>query len=61
MARRKLVEAGFLVARDFQAVVQKPNEPIQADRVVDQLPHPGEKWPPGGTITIFIGRETVTG
>ncbi len=61
MARRKLVDAGFQVVRDFQAVAQKANEPIQADRVVDQLPRPGEKWPPGGTVTIFIGRETVLG
>lgn len=61
MARRKLTEAGFQVTRDFQAVIQKANEPIQADRVVDQLPHAGEKWPPGGAVTIFIGRETATG
>lgn len=61
LARRKLAEAGFQVAREFQAVVQKANEPIQADRVVDQLPRPGEKWPPGGTVTIFIGRETTVG
>lgn len=61
MARRKLADAGFQVAREFQAVVQKANEPIKADRVVDQLPRPGEKWPPGGTITIFIGRETAVG
>lgn len=61
MARRKLAEAGFQVARDFQAVIQKANEPIQADRVVDQLPRAGEKWPPGGVVTIFIGRETATG
>ena len=61
MARRKLVDAGFQVVRDFQAVLQKANEPIQADRVVDQLPRPGEKWPPGGTITIFIGREAAVG
>ena len=61
MARRKLSEAGFQVTRDFQAVIQKTNEPIQADRVVDQLPRAGEKWPPGGAVTIFIGRETATG
>ena len=59
MARRKLSEAGFQVTRDFQAVIQQANEPIQADRVVDQLPRAGEKWPPGGAITIFIGRETA--
>ena len=59
MARRKLSEAGFQVTRDFQAVIQQTNEPIQADRVVDQLPRAGEKWPPGGAITIFIGRETA--
>ena len=61
MARRKLSEAGFQVTRDFQAVIQQANEPIQADRVVDQLPRAGEKWPPGGAITIFIGRETAAG
>jgi hypothetical protein len=61
MARRKLTEAGFQITRDFQAVIQKANEPIQADRVVDQLPRAGEKWPPGGAVTIFIGRETATG
>lgn len=59
MARRKLADAGFQVARDFQAVVQKANEPIQADRVVDQLPRPDALWPPNGTVTIFIGRETA--
>jgi cell division septum initiation protein DivIVA len=61
MARRKLSEAGFQVTRDFQAVIQRANEPIQADRVVDQLPRAGEKWPPGGAVTVFIGRETMTG
>ena len=61
MARRKLGDAGFQVARDFQAVVQKAGEPIQADRVVEQLPRAGEKWPLGGAVTIFIGREATTG
>jgi hypothetical protein len=61
MARRKLSDAGFQMTRDFQAVIQKANEPIQADRVVDQLPRAGEKWPPGGSVTIFIGQETATG
>jgi hypothetical protein len=61
MARRKLGDAGLQVARDFQAVVQKADQPIQADRVVDQLPRPGARWPAGGTVTIFIGRETSPG
>ena len=38
MARRKLTDAGFQITRDFQAVVEKPGEPIQADRVVAQMP-----------------------
>lgn len=59
MARRKLAEAGFQVARDFQAVVQDPTGPILADRVVDQLPQAGIAWPAGDTITIFIGRDTT--
>ncbi len=59
MARRKLADAGFQITRDFQAVVEKPGEPIQADRVVAQMPREGEKWPLGGAVTIFIGREAV--
>ena len=59
MARRKLADAGFQITRDFQAVVEKPSEPIQADRVVAQMPREGEKWPLGGAVTIFIGREAV--
>jgi hypothetical protein len=59
MARRKLADAGFQVARDYQAVVQKAGEVVLADRVVDQLPRQGERWPLGGAVTIFIGREAA--
>jgi hypothetical protein len=58
MARRKLVEAGLLVDISYQAVKEVPGRTIDADRVVNQVPKAGEKAPPGGYVTIFLGRKS---
>jgi hypothetical protein len=58
MARRKLAESNFIVEVSYQAVTVVPGEPIQVDRVVAQFPPPGAGAPSGGTVTIFIGRES---
>ncbi len=58
IARRKLIEANFLVDVNYQAVTVVPGEPIQVDRVVSQYPLPGALAPSGSSISIFIGRES---
>ena len=55
-ARRKLAEVGLLCDVKFQAVRTSPGDPVQADRVVSQMPQAGTPIQPSGTVTIFIGR-----
>jgi serine/threonine-protein kinase len=51
-ARRALIQAGFVVAEQDQAVT----DPAQNDRVQSQSPAAGKTAKKGSTVTIFVGK-----
>ena len=56
IARRKLADAGLEALTSFQAVAETSEEHVLSDRVVNQIPRPGDEIPRGSGVTIFVGR-----
>ncbi len=56
LARRKLSEAGLVMAVKYQAVALEEGQPSWEDRVVNQHPKPEAKAQPLSTVEVFIGK-----